>query len=89
MVHFQREKGRVLQVARQQTISTLHFYVGSYCPTGSSLAVCSGNKVLKFFRCAGLKGVPVSLAKREASAHCQDHDNGTLLVFERGDDKEL
>lgn len=141
IINYQREKGRIVQIIKNQTISTMPFYSGSYCPSDTNLMVCTGHKVLKFYKTeqSELKQIAISLGKREPqdyTAHCWDQDkrllvatehaeilifdgtefrgvfdtqfsapifsilsfskgficgcdNGTMLVFERGDDKEM
>jgi len=141
IINYQREKGRIIQIVRNQTISTMPFYSGSYCPSDTNLMVGTGHKVLKFYKSeqSELKPIAISLGKREPqdyTAHSWDQDkrllvatehaeilifdgtefrgvfdtqfpqpicsiitfskgfvcgcdHGTVLVFERGDDKEL
>ena len=141
IINYQREKGRIIQIIKNQTISTMPFYCGSYCPSDTNLIICSGHKVLKFYKSeqSELKPISISLGKREPqdyTSHCWDQDkrlliatehaeilifdgtefrgvfdtqfpqpifsiisfnkgfvcgcdNGTILVFERGDDKEM
>jgi len=141
IINYQREKGRIVQMIKNQTISTMPFYSGSYCPSDTNLMVCTGHKVLKFYKTeqSELKAIAISLGKREPqdyTAHSWDQDkrlliatehaeilifdgtefrgvfdtqfpapifsivtfskgficgcdNGTILVFERGDDKEM
>jgi len=141
IINYQREKGRIIQIIKNQTISTMPFYNGSYCPSDNNLIVCSGHKVLKFYKSeqSELRPHQISMGKRDAcdyTSHCWDSDrrlliatehaeilifdgtefrgvfdtqftssifsiitfskgfvcgcdNGTILVFERGDDKEM
>eukprot|EP00485_Elphidium_margaritaceum_P004858 CAMPEP_0202687750 /NCGR_PEP_ID=MMETSP1385-20130828/3381_1 /ASSEMBLY_ACC=CAM_ASM_000861 /TAXON_ID=933848 /ORGANISM="Elphidium margaritaceum" /LENGTH=1277 /DNA_ID=CAMNT_0049342593 /DNA_START=35 /DNA_END=3868 /DNA_ORIENTATION=+ len=90
LLHYARDKGRVIHTSRAQTVSSMPFYAGSYCPADSSLMVCTGHKVLKFYRveASELKPLPPSMGKREPqdyTAHCWDTDRRTLVTTEHGD----
>eukprot|EP00484_Ammonia_sp_Unknown_P020709 CAMPEP_0197023492 /NCGR_PEP_ID=MMETSP1384-20130603/4170_1 /TAXON_ID=29189 /ORGANISM="Ammonia sp." /LENGTH=1252 /DNA_ID=CAMNT_0042451707 /DNA_START=35 /DNA_END=3793 /DNA_ORIENTATION=+ len=91
---YQREKGRVVQILRNQTISSMPFYSGSYCPSDNNLIVCTGHKVLKFYKAEQVElrrtisPVAIAMGKRDPqdySAHCWDQDKRLLVATEHGE----
>eukprot|EP01083_Nonionella_stella_P142379 440406_1 len=90
IINYQREKGRIIQIIRCQTSNTQPFYSGSYCPSDPNLIVCSGHKVLKFYKSeqSELKPIAISLGKREPTdytAHAWDGDKRLLIATEQAE----
>ncbi|ETO14419.1 hypothetical protein RFI_22950 [Reticulomyxa filosa] len=90
VINYSREKGRAIQILKNQATSTTPFYSGSFAPFDSNIIVCIGFGILKFYHIdqLELKILPIHLPKRDNqnyTCHTWDNDNHLFIASENGE----